>query len=308
MTRIAAPILAVALAACGPAQSPTPVSPETTDDTPATAVEPAQPAVDSAKLATVLAAQGEEHQARYQYRHPKETLEFFGVAPGMTVAEVLPGGGWYSQLLLPYLGSEGTLVGITYDYEMWPKFGIFSAEDIEANFSGWTTKWPEQAKSWGEGDRADVAATEFGSVPDELAASVDVVLFVRALHNLSRFENDGGYLTTALAETYKLLKPGGIVGVVQHQAPDSKSDEWADGSHGYLKRDNLVAAMEAAGFEYVADSDVNANPKDQPGEEDIVWRLPPTFATSRDNPELQAEMAAIGESNRMTLKFRKPAE
>ncbi|GAB4562217.1 MAG: class I SAM-dependent methyltransferase [Haliangiales bacterium] len=308
MIRIAAPILAVALAACGPAQSPAPVSPETTDDAPATAVEAAQPAVDSAKLATVLAAQGEEHQARYQYRHPKETLEFFGVAPGMTVAEVLPGGGWYSQLLLPYLGSEGTLVGITYDYEMWPKFGIFSAEDIEARFSGWTTKWPEQAKSWGEGDRADVAATEFGSVPDELADSVDVVLFVRALHNLSRFEADGGYLTTALAETYKILKPGGIVGVVQHQAPDSKSDEWADGSHGYLKRDNLITAMEAAGFEYVADSDINANPKDQPGEDDIVWRLPPTFATSRDNPELKAEMAAIGESNRMTLKFRKPAE
>jgi predicted methyltransferase len=84
------------------------------------------------------------------------------------------------------------------------------------------------------------------------------------------------------------------------------SDEFADGSHGYLKKSFVIAAAENAGFEFVDESDINANPADQPGEDDIVWRLPPTFATSADNPELRAELAAIGESNRMTLRFRKP--
>ncbi|MDH3275860.1 MAG: methyltransferase, partial [Gammaproteobacteria bacterium] len=82
--------------------------------------------------------------------------------------------------------------------------------------------------------------------------------------------------------------------------------EFADGNHGYLKKSFVIAVAEKAGFEFVAESNINENPKDQPSEEDIVWRLPPSFGTSRDNPELKAEMEAIGESNRMTLKFRKP--
>jgi predicted methyltransferase len=83
-------------------------------------------------------------------------------------------------------------------------------------------------------------------------------------------------------------------------------DEFADGSRGYLKKGFVIAAAEKAGFEFVAESDVNANPKDQPSEDDIVWRLPPTLGTSGEDPELRAELEAVGESNRMTLKFRKP--
>ena len=93
----------------------------------------------------------------------------------------------------------------------------------------------------------------------------------------------------------------------QDHRPFSKMpDEWASGSNGYLKTDFIIAQMEKAGFEYVDASDINANPKDQPTESDFVWRLPPSLGTSGDNPELRAEMEAIGESNRMTLKFRKP--
>jgi len=103
-----------------------------------------------------------------------------------------------------------------------------------------------------------------------------------------------------------VLKPGGTMGVVQHHAREDMSDEFADGSHGYLKKSFVIAAAEQAGFEFVAESDINANPNDQPGEEDIVWRLPPSFATSAEDPELKAKLAAVGESNRMTLKFRKP--
>ena len=102
------------------------------------------------------------------------------------------------------------------------------------------------------------------------------------------------------------LHLGGVLGVVQHHARDDVSDEWANGSHGYMKKQFVIDRVVAAGFEFVAESDVNANPKDRPTGDDVVWRLPPTFATSRDDEELKAKYAAIGESNRMTLKFRKP--
>ncbi len=260
---------------------------------------------DSERLSSVLAAQPEETQARYPYRHPQETLEFFGIEPGMTLVEALPGGGWYTKLLLPYLGNDGHLIGADYAREMYPLFGFFSEEQLKEKDT-WIEDFTTDAKEWSGEDGARVAAFEFGSMPDEFKGQADVVLFIRALHNLARFEAEGAYLSAALQNAFDALKPGGIVGVVQHQAPDSMSDEWAGGSHGYLKRDFLVARMEAAGFEFVAGSDINLNEKDQPGEEDIVWRLPPSLATSREDPELKAELEAIGESNRMTLKFRKP--
>jgi predicted methyltransferase len=143
-------------------------------------------------------------------------------------------------------------------------------------------------------------------MPVELKGTADAVLFIRALHNLARFEEEGGYLTAALQDAFDVLKPGGTVGVVQHRARDTKSDEWAGGQRGYLKMSFVIAKMEEAGFEFEGGIEINMNEKDQPGEEDIVWRLPPSFATSHENPELKAEMEAIGESNRMTLKFRKP--
>jgi predicted methyltransferase len=131
-------------------------------------------------------------------------------------------------------------------------------------------------------------------------------LLIRALHNLKRFQDEGGFLTAALQNVYDVLKPGGIVGVVQHRAPADKPEEWADGSHGYLKQEFVVKRMQDAGFEFIEASEMNANPQDQPGEEDVVWRLPPSLATSREDPELAERMKAIGESDRMTLRFRKP--
>jgi predicted methyltransferase len=95
------------------------------------------------------------------------------------------------------------------------------------------------------------------------------------------------------------------VGVVQHQARDEMPDEWAGGQNGYLKDDFVIAVMQEAGFEFVGMNDINSNEKDQPSDSDIVWRLPPSLATSKEDPELKAAMEAIGESNRMTLKFRK---
>jgi len=292
MRRIIAVLLAFGLVACQPAtESSTESSTES--------------AGEDDRLATVLESQPEDVRSRYVYRHPQETIEFFGIEPGMTVVEGLPGRGWYTKLLLPYIGNEGQLIGANYALDIWPNFPFGTEEFVEKQRT-WTTDWPADAEDWRDDDSATVSAFILGSMPDSLAGTADVVFHVRVLHNLANFEEEGGYLVAALADSFAVLKPGGTLGVVQHHARDEMSDEFADGSHGYLKKSFVVAAAEKAGFEFVAESDINSNPKDQPTADDIVWRLPPTFATSAENPELKAELAAVGESNRMTLKFRKP--
>ena len=256
-------------------------------------------------LAAVLDAQSADVKARYQYRHPQGTLDFFGITPGMTVVEALPGGGWYSRILLPYLGRDGHLIGADYALDMYPKFNFYDDEFLSAKTT-WIVDWTAEAESWRDDYSAPVSAYVMGSMPDNLTGTVDAVLFIRALHNLNRFEDDGGYLTAALDDAYRALKPGGIVGIVQHQSNNKMPDAWADGSNGYLKEQLVVARMEAAGFELLGGSGINANKRDQPGEEDYVWRLPPTLVGSDDDAEKRANMQAIGESNRMTMKFQKP--
>lgn len=259
-----------------------------------------------AKLGAILAAQPEDVQARYGARNPAGTLAFFGIEPGMVVAEALPGGGWYSKILLPYLGEDGVLVGAHYPDDVWGQFG-FGDEWTATRIEG-TENWPTEAAEWAIDGAAKIKSVRLTEMPEEADGKLDAVLFIRALHNLNRFSNDETpYMADTLAEAYRVLKPGGIVGVVQHSAPDANSDEWADGSNGYLKKAALVAAFEGAGFELVGSSELNANPNDVPNEEEFVWRLPPVMAgTEEDTPE-RAAYEAVGESNRMTLKFRKPA-
>lgn len=261
-------------------------------------------AVDAKSLKAALDAQPAEVQARYEARHPQETLEFFDIKPGMTVMEALPGGGWYSKILMAYLGKEGHLIGADYSAEMYPLFGFLSEEALEAKKT-WVETWTAEAAAWGVSDAASVSAFQFGSLPESMHNTADAVVLIRALHNLARFEPQGQFLTKTLNDVHNILKPGGIVGVVQHQARDEMPDEWANGSNGYLKSEFVIKQMEAAGFQFIAEKNFNHNDKDQPGTDDFVWRLPPTFATSNDDPELRAHMTAIGESNRMTLKFKK---
>ncbi len=305
---------ALALAACGGE------APEAEEAAPAEiveeAVEDASETVDmaadedamseTASLDVVLAAQPDDVKARYEYRHPKETLTFFGITPGMTVVDTLPGNPWYSGMLIDYLGPEGKVVGADYSPEMWTYFGNFAPEP--GSKDNWPAEWTADAETWRDDDGdAAVGAVQFGNVPAEMAGTVDVVLQVRSIHHFTRLEDEGGFMTEALADMNTLLKPGGHVGVVAHRAPEDSPDEWASGDNGYVKQSALIAAFEGAGFELVDTSEINANPKDQPVEGDFVWRLPPALATSRDDEELRAEMEAIGESDRMTLLFRKPA-
>jgi len=312
MQKILMIFIALLVAACQQSDVPEPAAPAPQ------AVEQAQPApappqVDPDETATerlsrILEAQPETVKARYDDRHPQATLEFFGVEPGMTVVEALPGGGWYTRILLPYLGAEGRLIGANYALEMWPLFS-FGTEAFMVEMRRWPEQFAAQAEQWCSDDCSAVDTFWLGSLPEDMAGTADVVMFVRALHNLARFNDEHGYLDAALADAFAVLKSGGTFGVVQHWAREDMPDDWADGNNGYLKRDFVIASAEAAGFEFVAESEVNSNPNDQPGAEDEVWRLPPSLRVPEDaeNPEaLRVEYKAIGESHRMTLKFRKP--
>jgi predicted methyltransferase len=262
-------------------------------------------AANAAALAAVLAAQPDEVQARYDARTPAATIAFFGIEPGMTVAEALPGGGWYSKILMPYLGTEGTFAGAHYPDDLWSRFGF--GEEWAANRVESTAKWPEQVTEWGVENSPAVASYKLTEMPAELEGTMDAVLFIRALHNLNRFNADAGYMDDTLAEAFKALKPGGIVGVVQHRAPEANGDDWASGANGYLKQSAVIAAFESAGFELVESSELNANAKDMPTEDDFVWRLPPGLNGTEEGSTERDAVVAIGESDRMTLKFKKPA-
>lgn len=258
-------------------------------------------------LAAVLEAQDDKAKARYQYRNPKQTLEYFGIEPGMKVLEALPGGGWYSKILLPYLGEKGHLIGVDYAMDMWPHFGGFANQEFMEKKKTWAKTWTEKAQPWRGESGASVSAATFSTLPSDIDGTLDAALFIRALHNMARFTDKGNYLGDAMSATFKALKPGGIVGIVQHHGREDRPDSWATGENGYLKTSYIMETMKAAGFEFVSESDINANEKDQAAEGDFVWRLPPSLSGAKDNEELKAKMLAIGESNRMTLKFRKPS-
>jgi predicted methyltransferase len=259
--------------------------------------------VNKAKLEYAVHARSDEDKSRDDARNPIKTLEFFQVAPGMVVAEALPGGGWYSKILARYLGSEGTLYGINYNDDMWARFGFFDEESIQKSIEQ-TAKFPEMVSGFAEQGPQSSGFT-FNSAPKELAGTVDRVLFIRALHNLSRFENEADTMSGALLAAHMMLKENGLVGVVQHQGPEKNSDDWAKGGSGYLKKSAVIEAFKTAGFELVAESDINENRKDVPTEEEIVWRLPPSYSGTADDPLLKSKVDAIGESNRMTLLFKK---
>jgi len=192
---------------------------------------------------------------------------------------------------------------VNYADEMWGLFGFFPAEFIEKRKQQ-MVDWPITVASLG-GNNTSVKGFAFGSLPYEIEGTVDVVLVIRALHNLNRFEEQAATRSQALADIYRLLKPGGVVGVVQHRAPESASVTWANGSNGYLKSSSIVAMFQEQGLELVSRSEINANNKDRPTEADSVWRLPPSLRGAAD-AEKRAELIEIGESDRVTLLFQKP--
>lgn len=258
---------------------------------------------DKSALIEAVNNRSDEAKTRDSSRHPIKTLNFFKVKPGMTVAEALPGGGWYSNVLANYLGEDGSLYGLNYNDDIWARFGFFSQAAIKERIAA-TKKFPDLVQGFTDNKISSDGFT-FNTVPASLNEKVDRVLFVRALHNLNRFDKDANSLTEALAVTHRILKDDGYVGVVQHQLPESAAEKGADGSRGYLKLSKVKEVFANAGFMLVDSSDVNANSKDKPSDSDIVWRLPPSYFGAGEDAEKRKAVDAIGESNRMTLLFKK---
>ncbi|MFO7562135.1 MAG: methyltransferase [Enhygromyxa sp.] len=247
-------------------------------------------------LASVLASPHRgDNAARDAARHPQETLEFFGVERTMTVAELWPGGGWYTEILGPYLRDEGKLIVTN-----WP------AE--HERYGSMAQKFADKLAAAPEifGDPTIVRAPIAADEPFELApeGSVDVVLTFRNSHGWF----NSGQTEQIYGAAFRALKPGGIFGVVQHRAAEgAKPEDTVKG--GYLPEAQVIAAAQAVGFELVEKSEINANPSDTKDHPAGVWSLPPNLRGAEGaelSEEEKAKFAAIGESDRMTLKFRKP--
>ncbi len=265
-------------------------------------IQTAYAVTETDTLTAVLASRSDEDKVRDDARQPLETLTFFQIKPGMTIAEVLPGGGWYTRILVNYLGQDGTLYGVNYPDSLWPMLSYASPEWIAERIAATQNFTAKVATFTDNGITAQ--GFTFDTVPPEVEGTVDRVLLIRALHNLNRFQQKAGTRSQALAATHAMLKQDGLVGVVQHRAPATASEEWADGNKGYLNEVAVIAMFAEAGFALVAQSEINANPMDQPSGEDNVWRLSPSLRGSNDD-EQRDVMVAIGESDRMTLLFRK---
>jgi predicted methyltransferase len=244
---------------------------------------------DAIQAAVAAPTRTPTNVARDPYRHPAETLDFFGVRPTDTVVEIWPGGGWYTEILAPYLVSGGgRLYAVAPD---WGQNGIKKLKEANATLYG-----PLLVADF---PAFDESATR---VPD---GSADVVLTFRNVHNWKmgyRRDDKQDYSAEAFRQIYAMLKPGGVLGIVDHRLPESASEE-RERSSGYIKVSTVRRLAEAAGFKLVASSEINANPKDTADYPEGVWTLPPSYALGEVD---RAKYAAIGESDRMTLKFEKP--
>lgn len=265
----------------------------TMEDGAETMQDAAEDAAAATRLDDVLAdARRDGDRARDDWRNPAETLAFFDVQANHTVVEALPGGGWYTRILLPYTENAGRYIAINYPMTVLEAiFGDRMTDERRAAAAGLEQSFPVQAAAWGG---AVDGMARFGEVSADLAGTVDRVLYIRALHNMARTGN----LDMAVNDAWTLLAPGGIAGVVQHRAPADEADDRADGSRGYMRQTDLIAAFEARGFVFEGSSEINANPNDPADADGGVWTRMPSSDTE--------EARAIGETDRMTLRFRKP--
>ncbi len=230
-------------------------------------------------------------RARDQYRHPAQTLSFFRVKPGQTVVDYMPSSGWYTRILAPYLGEGGHYIGLNPD--------VTGASEQARNYLGnLAASFPAKAAGWTGLPATAIAAYNSDGLPPALDGTVDRVLVFREMHNLLRM----GFLDKELATIHRLLKPDGLLGVEQHRAKADAAVAYLDGNKGYLTEAGVIALVEARGFELVAKSEINANPKDSADYPQGVWTLPPNY---REGDKDRDRYTAIGESDRMTLLFRK---
>jgi predicted methyltransferase len=277
--RSAALSLAASLAACGPSE-------------PGGADAPPR-----GSLAWAIAGQWRIDPERDRWRHPLQTLLFWGLQGDMTVLEVFPGIGWYTSIFAPYLNANGgRLIAASFD----PRTTSTAQREVLA---AWEARFARDEETYGEIARASVTA---GGVPLAPPNSVDLAILANNVHTLMA----EGIAERVFAGVLAALKPGGAFGIEQHRASSTGLQDPLAGT-GYVQEAYVRALAQEAGFEFVAASDLNANPRDSRDHPFGVWTLPPTLRTSPlgqpDNPEFdRGPYQAIGESDRMTLKFRKP--
>lgn len=254
-------------------------------------VLPSSTPATAASLEAVLAGEhrSAENTARDIYRHPAATLEFFGIKPDMTVVEILPGQGWYTEVLAPFLKDRGRLIAASYgaDHPM---------EFLRNYHHGYMAKLDENPELYGRVERVVLQTNPF--LREVADATVDMVLDFRNTHNFIRWDD---ITEEAFRAYYRVLKPGGVLGIVEHRAnPGSNPVETAN--QGYVPETYTIALAESIGFKLAAKSEINANPKDTKDHPGGVWTLLPRLRTGDEDP---AKYRAIGESDRMTLKFVK---
>ena len=241
------------------------------------------------QAAVAAATRTPANVARDKYRHPAETLAFFDLKPSDTVVEIWPGGGWYTEVLAPYLASGG---------------GTLILASPEWGRGGITKHQAANAALYGKLKVADFPMFD-GKAAEIKAGSADAVLTFRNVHNWRmgyRRDDKQDYSAEAFKQIYAMLKPGGVLGIEDHRLPESASAE-RERESGYIKASTVKRLAEAAGFKLAAESEINANPKDSADWPDGVWTLPPSLALKDKDRE---KYLAIGESDRMTLKFIKP--
>jgi predicted methyltransferase len=279
--RMAALILAApwAAAACGPA----PTGPE-------------QPVYPVGSLEWAAAGPWRIEPERDLWRHPIVTLRFWGIAPAMTVLEILPGRGWYTAILAPYLArGGGKLIAASFDLATASPAKRETLADFEARFM-------HEPQTFGTIERTVVSESASLAEP----GSVDLAILANNVHTLMA----EGIAERVFAAVFQALKPGGAFGIEQHRASSSGLQDPLAGT-GYVQEAYVRTLAQEAGFEFVAASDVNANPRDTRNHPFGVWSLPPVLRTSPlgqpDDPYFDTTpFTQIGESDRMTLKFRRP--
>ena len=253
--------------------------------------------VNDARLLEAINSRPPKERSRDKARHPAQTLSFFGIRDNMTVVELWPGGGWYSQILSPYLNERGQLYAAHFHPKTKSPPNSY-AKKVLAKYRAWI-KANDHA--------ANIRLTALGDGHYDVAPrnSADMVLSFRSTHNWIQY----GYFEEVIKAAHRALKPNGILGMVGHRAASSSAQtSKAQAKTGYIDEKYVIKTVTQLGFELVASSEINFNPKDTANHPRGVWTLPPTLRGTKERPLSDPERqkyAAIGESDRFTLKFRK---
>jgi predicted methyltransferase len=286
----AAAIAALSLAACAAEEEADNATGPEIEESAAPEEEAAEVEIDRS-LDAILASdvRSDDDRARDAYRHPKATLEFFGLEPTMNVVEIWPSRGYYMDIVAPYVAGQGVYVYVGFDRNA-------EAEYVQRIYAAVDEKLAANADYYGEIVETTMTQESFDIAPE---GSADMVLTFRNVHSWMR----GGYAPQVFDAMFKALKPGGVLGLVAHRGnPDVDQDPKAE--NGYVNQDVVIEMAEAAGFQLADSSEVNANALDTKDYPQGVWTLPPSFRLGDEDKE---KYSAIGESDRMTLKFVKPA-